>query len=433
MLLVHRRDARNEIASRVTRVRIDFGCEESSTVEEFLNKTARDSYEPEDVYVYVHFVFGAVMKLLCTKIVRHLAKADGLTAKTRMAIGFVRNQFMYGFTSVPTNVIGRFERLQKTDTDRLTADEKAEMMSTLDRYSQDSLRTIRLDQRDSDGDAILKELDEMPLDDFAAQLTHEIDHYRCFLRLYEVLQAEYGKPYLPNRYDPMDMPWVIKSRFCSRLDAFRTRVETVETDSDQEDVSDLRKQLIDGGCGFIDHLYYICYRFIVDINLTLNENRTKSAIYFENAYSYLINVVHNLLQIVSLFPQQTLISITNRVMPYLVVLNKNFYKEETFHHQVRIANIIMPELNVYGLKHCHPPKYNFLMFNNISFDSMSREKSVQVTKTLFWASINEVRNMSHSVPNPKPMVNVWSAFNFFHIVYRQTLFKYTNYVKIMWR
>ncbi|VVC38675.1 Hypothetical protein CINCED_3A012403 [Cinara cedri] len=148
------------------------------------------------------------------------------------------------------------------------------------------------------------------------------------------------------------------------------------------------------GCDFVLNIYTLCYQVVMFLNNGIdNLDTKKDTLFLTRAQRIIDNIVKCFLTIITYNEQiydRDLINMSYNITILLISQRDRKAKyDETLYYSKRIFNVVMNELNTYGIKHCDISKRDFLLFNNINFMEFGVGKSpTEMTINLFKKSFN---------------------------------------------
>lgn len=173
-------------------------------------------------------------------------------------------------------------------------------------------------------------------------------------------------------------------------------------------------------CNFVLKMYYVCCQAIRFLNQGMIGKNIDS-MPFKRAWKVINDIQNNFFNKIKIKNDPELMKTAYNVFIILVNQTEPIDAAHGVYFK-QIINFIMTELNEYGLKKCRPPKFNFLLFNNIQFNVFTLNNDHE--------DIKEVNNFYQDYKS--------SCFNlkhfYSHYIKKSTLLStYKDAIRIQWK
>lgn len=357
----------------------------------------RPTYDIDNIYWYLTSVITTIMKLIYYKILCILQTQEYISNDITNKIKVLNSKIS---EKIPTIVVDGFTLLSIIyDDGNNSMDDKINKLfnfyRSMDNISIEDINlwfninlinptkhTARGKNKMYDlNEAEITESSNINTDDidltiFLTKLIDNFDDLICFNRYYK---------YLHNEYHEYNVP-------LSQL----TNMKLISINNNNNNNIEYNEV-----CMFIFDMYVFCYEAITSLNKAIDKESLKNDDYFK----HINNTLRTIKDIQHYF--FTVIKTNNKDIDFLIIAHniviilENQQKITEFtscHNLKRIINLIMIELNYYGIQYCSLPKYNFLLINNANFIQFR----TNIGKELFGEEIKYLDNGHLDFSTTKP-------------------------------
>lgn len=257
------------------------------------------------------------------------------------------------------------------------------------------------------------------LQEFVFYLQNIVDDLKCLVRLFNFLHDE-SNSYNVTFFEKKQFSENTKSIdhiFASTSFKYSSLLLLTEQ------ISSARK-----GCDCFIGLYRYCFVAIIYLNQALETNYvldTKNS-YYSEAIINITQIKNYLFYILNQSSNLSHYKVIYNILP-LIELLENDFTEDLFDLK-RLIYVIMTELNTYAIDFCNPPDYNFLLFNNLDFDTIGQLSSVSINDEIR-GSINLMPNTSTNNVNCKYL----SMRSLSDLLISSQFYRYDDVINLNWK
>lgn len=247
------------------------------------------------------------------------------------------------------------------------------------------------------------------LECFVLKLLKHINDFKCVHQSFKCLRKKYDNYYIPL-------------------------INNKKTLIPINSIKDIQKS--SGVCKFVINIYSICLQTIWFINLesdnasATNDNanilRSWRAI-FSMKYYFLIIIKENT-------DDLDLLKMSYDIAVILINLQQRFDQHPNFYNLKRTLNVIMTELNNYGIKNCSESKFNFLLFNNINFMHIGDGHFIEKSMKAFYKNNFGIDNFQNTNINMKDF-KYFDVQNLYdqYVKNSEVIKLYGQFIKFSWK
>lgn len=382
------------------------------------------SHDASIMYWYQKSIFATIMKLTYSKIIEGMQKSY-LTHSITHMIRDINTVIAIQKQNYPTDLVNGFALLKyannrnKFDND----DDYVNNVKMLYDYYTDITPSIQLigykisfddintsNKNDEDYTEDEESVFQKYLMSLMTTIKENLQDFLCFNRNFSLFENEFKKKYLPYN--------IFKN----------TKIKSTDN------VAYFNE------CYFIIDMYFICYKSVVFLNKSIDQENNKEQLekfnYLKKAQEAIDNIRNHFVVLRSIEKKNVeFVQMGNDIVTILAnvpMWNKNKQRTERKHLQ-RIINFIMAKLNSYGLQYCTLPKFNFLLFNNVHFIKF-REYD---TEKMYETSKVKWKNMDMKIAKVKPEDYQCFNYKYLYKTFFQNKFDvlkpYTDYIQLQWK
>jgi hypothetical protein len=284
------------------------------------------------------------------------------------------------------------------------------------------------------------------LEQFLEALMNKITDYKCMANVFRLLNAEKEKYYLPHKQRSFtvhnfvrDKLRTLEPQIISPRNKWKNLTEHVtgasidNYRSEQKSYRQIKDNiyLVGETCKYITSVYKHCIKALRTINranyMCWNERVAK--------LKSINATITNLLKI-NLFDtnhrSNTLNQIFFDIVPMnAIVLNRILQKNDALLYTEVLSYLfmVMTELNKYGLRHCQPPSYKYMLINNIESKPNSKQ-SCEDERNSFLSKMMLVSKSGNENGPQLSMLN--NLYNFYETQLKKG-FIYKDSILFYWR
>lgn len=391
-------------------VELLIGCDVRVRLEDVFDEV-RTTHESEVIYWYQKFVLEITVSLMCDKMLRFLSNHeadDEIPMTVRGPLKTINTVLFSEPVGLPADkIVDVFEWFgSKT---KLTPAEIESATERIAFYSKLSRTFVKIDhepysERNPDQATGTKFTDLVgsTLENYLAAVVANIDDYKCFARLYALLDREFRAYYAPfvvnygkiadfvadsdfcdadrppsggavpagdRERKPFGMPQ--KARVMTQLQRFFGTAKMTKVFYKHESDDETTTVEIDGtknptkallaarGCEYVRDLIRNCSKFVRKYDADA-ANLTSFPHAFYVAFSKLREIGRALSEVEKNYPNHYFQKIAYQLSSYFEILGDRFTDGSTIADSlVRIVSLMVDVFNYYGLEYCHPPEYDF--------------------------------------------------------------------------
>lgn len=364
--------SKNHISLDIAHAMVKITDTEYMPIKDILGQLKK-SKDIDLVYLYLDSVLITIVKLIYTKIFDVYKLHLRYTSPIINNIMKINEKISDNCMNLPKYLVDGFEllmdieimkqkdyeRLFKFYNESLNGIELGKWEKSLLHQSRfDSRRIIKnnVDQTESEENSMLDELTY--LNNLTTRILQNFDDLKCFNQIFNFFRNEnsrYYVPFIDNK----------KSHF------------PIEEENHK----------LDAICNFIENTYSLCYQVITLINKGTDNkiSSTSNGVIFERA-RLTIGIIKQ--YFLALMEQNKnnigFLKMAYNIVIMLINLKKTEIEFKNDYKLKRILNVIMTELDKYGIKNCTSPKLNLLFFNNINFIDFGNTNVVKDSMSNFF-------------------------------------------------
>lgn len=364
----------NHISLDIAHAMVKITDTENMTIKDILVRLKK-SYAIDLIYLYLESVSITIMKLIYKKIYDMYETQQRCTPKIINNIQKINEKISNDSMNLPKYLVDGFALLMDVENHEL------DLRETLKEFNDKSLNGIELGEWNESllgqknfeifkkktnsksnkitvRNLVLNKSQLNPkldiptyLEEFTTRILNNFDELKCFNQNFNFLRSEnsrYFVPLIDNK----------KAHFPIEEGNYKS----------------------DAICDFVVISYTICYQVITYINEDIDKKNTSASkdVIFDRARKAINSIKDYFFVLIS--ENKKNIAFLKMAYNVVIILTnikvtsiqfKNYYKLK------RILNVIMTELNKYGISNCTSPKQNFLIFNNINFIDFGISKMIE--------------------------------------------------------
>ncbi|CAI6369175.1 unnamed protein product [Macrosiphum euphorbiae] len=360
---------------------------------QILQKIEKRECDLELIFWYQESIFNAIVKLTYNKIITALQQGTPLKPEDIV-------KSIPKFIELPIDVIDYFT------SGIYDTDEKDEQINN-DDIKEKLIKKIT-DLRDSITNIILETYnttenqDVSKLDEFTTYIDSNSEKFYCFISVFKFLRKEFTKYYIPFIRDLSKVEHIVYEDV--KIDEIvRFNVDDKLTDS--------------SGCQYVRDLYSLCLEATTFLKMTFGKEDDLVDEYLEKANTILTMIRKRSIEVIERCTYNGCRDLLKVSYHIYVVLNPKHTDHFKYNQVPMYMSLIMSILNTYGIDHCSPPKFNFLLFNSTYLEAIGNDAVRNKRFDSFVQRLEVYRN--------RPIVANYSTFlnidNFYKIFLEETV------------
>jgi len=361
---------------------------------QILQKIEKRECDLELIYWNQETIFDAIVKLIYSKIITALQ--HGTLLKPEDIVKSIPK-----FIELPSDVTD-FLTSQTYDNNDMN-----KLINT-DNINEQLIKKIT-DLRDSITNIIL-ETDNVTenqkvskLDEFTTYMDSIRETFYCYISVWKFLRKEFAKYYIP---------------FIRNL----SKVEHImyeDVPIDEIVRSDMDDTLSDSSwCQYVRDLYSLCLEVTIFLKMIVNKENDLVDEYTEQVNTILTTTRKRSIEVIEQCTYNGCRDLLKVSYHIYVVLNPKHSDHFKPNQAPIFMSMIMSILNTYGIDHCSPPKFNFLLLNSTYLEVIGNYDVLNKRLNSFVQSLGAYQNV--------PIVENYSTFlnidNFFKTYLENTDF-----------
>ncbi|CAI6367568.1 unnamed protein product [Macrosiphum euphorbiae] len=345
---------------------------------QILNKIEKRECDLELIFWYQESIFNAIVKLTYHKIIKALQQ--GTLLKPEDIVKLIPK-----FIELPTDVTDYFTSgIYDTDknNEQINPDDIKEKLIKMITDLHDSITNIILETYNT-----TENQDVSNLDEFTTYMNSNSEMFYCYISVCKFLRNEFTKYYIPFLRDLSKVEHIVYEDV--KID------EIVRSDVDD-------KLTESSSCQYIRDLYSLCLEATTFLKMVLDTENYMVGEYLEEVNTILTSIRKWSIEVIERCTYKGCRDLLKVSYHIYVVLNPK-HKEHFKYNQVPMfMSLIMSILNTYGIDHCSPPKFNFLLFNSTHLEAIGNDAVLNKRVNSFVQSLETYRNI--------PIVENYSTF-----------------------
>ncbi|CAI6350053.1 unnamed protein product [Macrosiphum euphorbiae] len=334
---------------------------------QILNKIEKRECDLELILWYQESIFNAIVKLIYSKIITALQQG---TSKPEEIVESIPK-----FIELPTDVTDYFTSII------YDIDEEDEQINT-DDIKEKLIKKIT-DLRDSINNIILitynttKNQDVSDLVEFTTYMRSNSEKFYCYISVCKFLRNEFTKYYIPFMRDLSKVEHIVYENV--KIDEF------VRSDVDGELKNSSR-------CQYVRDLYSLCLEATTFLKMTYEQDDLIHE-YLEELNTILSTIRKWSVEVIERCTYKGCGELLKVSYHIYVVLNPKHKDHFKYIQAPMFMSLIMSILNTYGIDHCSPPKFNFLLFNSSYLEAIGNDAVLNKRLNSFVQSLEVYRNI----------------------------------------
>lgn len=380
----------DHISLDIVNAKLQFTNTDKISIKDILAR-AKTSYDIVTLFQYLDAVLSTIMKLIYTKIIYVLKTDENVPSTIIEKIKKINKLISTNTTNLPVYLIDGFTILTNIDivsanhnSDQVHPIKKDVIIKEIQKYSDSLSNIILFEERDTPltdekptvlcnntvksnkmtlKDCIIVYMTErdtnwtdsvIDLEKIMTKILDNFDDFECSNKLYK---------YLRNGHDNYH-------NIMSFIDNKKAPLPYISIKDNNQ---------FDRVCDLILNTYSICWQAINITNGSRTTNNKSSnqnienEMNFNSAWKFIDNINQD--HFISIIESDTsdlnLLKMAYNIVIILVNIQNKSGKQIEDYHLKRILNMILTEMNNYGLKYCS--KFDFLLFNNMDFINFNKD------------------------------------------------------------
>ncbi|XP_060842425.1 uncharacterized protein LOC132922757 [Rhopalosiphum padi] len=193
--------------------------------------------------------------------------------------------------------------------------------------------------------------------EFTTYINSSSEDFFCFFSLLKFLRKEFAKYYIPFISNPTKIEEIVKYKNVPIREIVR---------------SDVDDKLSNSMCQYVRDLYGLCLDLTIILNMI--EGKAKDVIdqYLSRANTILTTIRERSIDVMQWCTYKECGDLLKVSYDLYVVLNPK-HRDHFKFHQKPMITMVMSILNTYGIDHCNPPNFNFLLLINTNFEDIGND------------------------------------------------------------
>lgn len=289
-------------------------------------------YNIEIIFWYQKYVLTTITKLIYLKTLPLLKEENETDDKIKLNIKSIHDQLKS--TNVPSDLIEFFFHISNAISEKVS-------FNVLYDQVEEKISKIK--------NVIVSSNPSITLQTFMNEILKYHHDLHCFNELQILLKTEYDSYYLPYIEDTNKQLY-IQSAIVKH------------------------NNILDNRCMLVKSLYSICYEITVYLNNTFNVTLTDRQPFYDNIFAEIDKIKGFLLRVIKLkIPDADLLMMSYDII--IILINQNFkpFGDYYIPNFRRFVNLIVTELNDYGIKYCSlTPKFGYKFFIDVDFNEIGK-------------------------------------------------------------
>jgi len=359
---------------------------------QILQKIEKRECDLELIFWYQESIFDAIVKLIYSKIITALQ--HGTLLKPEDIVKSIPK-----FIELPTDVTDSFTS-ETYDTDEINkpinTDNINERLIEKITDLRDSITNIILDTDNANENQKVSKLDE-----FAAYMDSNSEKFYCYISVWKFLHKEFAKLYIPFIRDLSKVEHIVYE----------------DVPINEIGPSDVDDKLSDSSrCQYVRDLYSLCLQATTFLKMIVDKENDLVDEYAEQVNTILTTIRKRSIEVIERCTYNGCRDLLKVSYHIYVVLNPKHSDHFKLNQAPIFMSMIMSILNTYGIDHCSPPKFNFLLLNSTYLEVIGNDDVLNKRLNSFVQSLEAYQNV--------PIVKNYSTFlnidNFFKTYLEKT-------------
>ncbi|CAI6369122.1 unnamed protein product [Macrosiphum euphorbiae] len=312
---------------------------------QILNKIEKRECDLELIFWYQESIFNAIVKLIYSKIITALQQGSSKPGEIVWSIPT--------FIELPTDVTDNFTSIiyNKDENDEpINPDDIKEKLIKTITDLRDSITNIILETYNTTENQDISDLDE-----FTSFMDSNSEKFYCYISVFKFLRNEFTKYYIPFLRDLSKVEHIVYEDV--KID------EIVRSDVDDKLTDSSR-------CQYVRDLYSLCLEANTFLKMVLDTKNDLVEEYSEEVKTILTTIRNWSIEVIERCTYKGCRDLLKVSYHIYVVLNPKHTDHFKYNQAPMLMSLIMSILNTYGIDHCSPPKFNFLLFNSTYLEAI---------------------------------------------------------------
>ncbi|CAI6368055.1 unnamed protein product [Macrosiphum euphorbiae] len=345
---------------------------------QLIQKIEKRECDLELIFWYQESIFYAIVKLTYNKIITALQQ--GTLLKPEDIVKSIPK-----FIELPTDVTDYFTSgIYDTDVknEQINNDNIKEKLIKKITDLRDSITNIILETYNT-----TENQDVSNLDEFTTYMNSNSEKFYCYISVCKFLRKEFTKYYIPFIRDVPKVEHIVYEDV--KID------EIVQSDVDDKLTDSSR-------CQYVRDLYSLCLEATTFLKMAFGKEDAVRNEYAKQASIILTTIRKRSIDVIERCTYKDCRDLLKVSYHIYVVLNPKHTDHLKSSQAPMFMSLIMSILNSYGIDHCSPPKFNFLLLNSTYLEAIGNDDVLNKRLNSFVQSLEIYRNI--------PMVANYSTF-----------------------
>ncbi|CAI6368707.1 unnamed protein product [Macrosiphum euphorbiae] len=356
---------------------------------QILQKNEKRECDLELIFWYQESIFDAITKLIYSKIITALQKG---TSKPEEIVKSIPK-----FIELPTDVTDyltseindTYEKNKPINTD----DIKEKLINKITGL-RDSFKNIILETYNR-----TENQDVSDLDKFTTYMDSLSEKFYCYISVCKFLRKEFTKYYIPFIRDLSKVEHIV--------------YEDVSIEKNVRS-NGYNKRTESSRCQYVRDLYSLCLEATTFLKMTLGRENAVVHEYTQQVSTILSTIRKWSIEVIERCTYNGCRDLLKVSYHIYVVLNPKHTDHFKLSQSKILMSMIMSILNTYGIDHCRPPKFNFLLLNSTYLEVIGYDDVLSKRLNSFVLSLENYLHIP-IVENYSCFLNIYCFFeNYLH-------------------
>ncbi|CAI6368559.1 unnamed protein product [Macrosiphum euphorbiae] len=358
---------------------------------QILQKIEKRECDLELIFWYQESIFNAIVKLIYSKLITALQQG---TSKLEEIVKSIPK-----FIELPTDVTDYFTSgIYDTDekNDQINTDDIKEKLIKKITDLRDSITNIILETYNT-----TENQDVSNLEEFITYMNLNSEKFYCHISVCKFLRNEFTKYYIPFMRDLSKVEHIVYEDV--KIDEFvRSDVNYKLTNSSR--------------CQYVRDLYSLCLEATTFLKMVLDTENDLVDEYSQEVNTILTTIRKWSNEVIERCTYKGCRDLLKVSYHIYVVLNPKHTDHFKYNQSPMFMSLIMSVLNTYGIHHCSPPKFNFLLFNTTYLEAIGNDAVLNKRLNSFVQSLE----IDRSIPIVASYSTLLNIDNFYKTYLEET-------------
>jgi len=331
------------------------------------------------IYWYMQIILDAILRLICYGTDELLSEKR--VFNTKITEGFKLLSFLFTeFTIDSEELIDGFNFLASNQ--EITDTERDRLKKVMRKYFSRNIVSPEIYFDNTDSSKMLPffnisgiKVEKNSLEKFMNAIINRISDYKCFVNMFELLKIDYNQYYMIHKRNPYEVfNFVQTIIFKNKINRLYDKIVFKNEETRFKYHSSIKTET-ENMCKLVIKLYQYCVEYSIfladDIRDVRNITNNNLAEEVSNIFYCILNTLENIYNNYHTIRDRYLNELLMEIIPVLETKRDEAsdWKNQSKFIHIRILFVIMTALDKYGLEACNNDKYDYLIFNNIDYDT----------------------------------------------------------------